>query len=118
LERADPVAYLDIDYFQRLAKIAEAAKIDAVFLGDGPALHGEIEEGPGTGIDPLVLLGNLAAVTEYLGVVVTSSTTYNSPYNLARRFQALDHVTRASGGQHRHDRDSRRGRELRLDRAP
>ncbi|MGW4369518.1 NtaA/DmoA family FMN-dependent monooxygenase [Nocardia takedensis] len=93
-EHADPLAYLDIDYFQRLAKIAEAAKIDAVFLGDGPALRGEIEEAPGTGIDPLVLLGNLAAVTEYLGVVITSSTTYNSPYNLARRFQALDHVTK------------------------
>ncbi|MET8653138.1 NtaA/DmoA family FMN-dependent monooxygenase [Nocardia aurea] len=93
-DHADPLAYLDIDYFQRLARIAEAAKIDAVFLGDGPALRGEIEEAPGTGIDPLVLLGNLAAVTENLGVVITSSTTYNSPYNLARRFQALDHVTK------------------------
>ncbi|MEV0248919.1 NtaA/DmoA family FMN-dependent monooxygenase [Nocardia sp. NPDC050712] len=93
-EHADPLAYLDIDYFQRLARIAEAAKIDAVFLGDGPALRGEIEEAPGTGIDPLVLLGNLAAVTERLGVVITASTTYNSPYNLARRFQALDHVTK------------------------
>lgn len=91
---ADPLAYLDIDYFQRLARIAEAAAIDAVFLGDGPALRGEIEEAPGTGIDPLVLLGNLAAVTERLGVVITASTTYNSPYNLARRFQALDHVTK------------------------
>ncbi|MFE6857703.1 NtaA/DmoA family FMN-dependent monooxygenase [Nocardia sp. NPDC057668] len=93
-EHADPLAYLDIDYFQRLARIAEAAKIDAVFLGDGPALRAEIEEAPGTGIDPLVLLGNLAAVTERLGVVITASTTYNSPYNLARRFQALDHVTK------------------------
>lgn len=79
LDHADPLAYLDIDYFQRLAKIAEAAKIDAVFLGDGPALRGEIEEAPGTGIDPLVLLGSVAAVTEHLGVVITSSTTYNSP---------------------------------------
>ncbi|MGC4933656.1 NtaA/DmoA family FMN-dependent monooxygenase [Gordonia sp. DT30] len=94
LPHADPTAYLDIDHFQRLAGIAEAAAIDAVFLGDGPALRGEIEEAPGTGIDPLVLLGNLAAVTENLGVVITSSTTYNSPYNLARRFQALDHVTK------------------------
>lgn len=94
LEHADPLAYLDIDHFRRLAALAEAAKIDAVFLGDGPALRGEIEEAPGTGIDPLVLLGHLAAVTEHLGVVITSSTTYNSPYNLARRFQALDHVTK------------------------
>jgi FMN-dependent oxidoreductase (nitrilotriacetate monooxygenase family) len=98
LPHADPLAYLDIDHFRRLAHIAEAARIDAVFLGDGPALRGEIEEAPGTGIDPLILLGHLAAVTENLGVIVTSSTTYNSPYNLARRFQALDIVTKGRAG--------------------
>lgn len=68
--------------------------MDAVFLGDSPALRGEIEEAPGTGLDPLVLLGHLAAITTNIGVVITSSTTYNTPYNLARRFQALDHVTK------------------------
>lgn len=94
LPHVDPSAYLDIDYFARLGRIAETAAIDAVFLGDGPALRGEIEEAPGSGIDPLVLLGHIAAITENLGVVVTSSTTYNSPYNLARRFQSLDHVTK------------------------
>ncbi|MGW0036582.1 NtaA/DmoA family FMN-dependent monooxygenase [Gordonia sp. NPDC003376] len=94
LPHVDPLAYLDIDHFRRLALIAEEATIDAVFLGDGPALRGEIEEAPGTGLDPAVLLGHLAAITENLGIVVTASTTYNSPYNLARRFQALDHVTR------------------------
>lgn len=94
LPHSDPLAYLDVDHFTRLAKIAEAAAIDAVFLGDGPALGDEIGESPGTGLDPLVLLGHLAATTETIGVVITSSTTYNSPYNLARRFQALDHVTK------------------------
>ncbi|SIR69551.1 NtaA/DmoA family FMN-dependent monooxygenase [Williamsia sterculiae] len=94
LPHADPLAYLDIDHFVRLARLAEAAKIDAVFLGDGPALRGEIGDAPGSGIDPLILLGHIAAVTDQLGVVITSSTTYNSPYNLARRFQALDHVTK------------------------
>ncbi|KAA0109740.1 NtaA/DmoA family FMN-dependent monooxygenase [Mycolicibacterium sp. P9-22] len=94
LPHADPLAYLDIDHFSRLVHIAEEATIDAVFLGDGPALRGEIAEAPGTGLDPLILLGHLAATTERIGVVITSSTTYNSPYNLARRFQALDHVTK------------------------
>lgn len=94
LPHADPLAYLDIDHFSRLVQIAEEATIDAVFLGDGPALRGEIAEAPGTGLDPLILLGHLAATTEHIGVVITSSTTYNSPYNLARRFQALDHVTK------------------------
>ncbi|MFI5934658.1 NtaA/DmoA family FMN-dependent monooxygenase [Actinoplanes sp. NPDC051494] len=94
LPHVDPLAYLDIDHFQALARIAEDAKIDAVFLGDGPALRGEIEQAPGTGLDPLVLLGAVAAATTHLGVIITSSTTYNSPYNLARRFQSLDHVTK------------------------
>ena len=94
LSHSDPTAYLDVDYFVRLAKIAEDAGIDAVFLGDAPALRGEIEDAPGTGIDPLILLGHVAARTDSLGVIITSSSTYNSPYNLARRFQALDIVTK------------------------
>lgn len=95
---ADPLAYLDIDHFVRLAQVADRAGIDAVFLGDGPALRGEIATAPGTGIDPLILLGHVAALTERLGVIGTSSTTYNSPYNLARRFQSLDVVTHGRAG--------------------
>ncbi|GAA4665856.1 NtaA/DmoA family FMN-dependent monooxygenase [Gordonia humi] len=94
LSHADPLAYLDVDHFVRLARLAEDAKVDAVFLGDAPALRGEIASAPGTGIDPLILLGHIAAVTQNLGVIITSSSTFNSPYNLARRFQALDHVTK------------------------
>ena len=94
LAHNDPLAYLDVGHFAGLARLAEDASIDAVFLGDAPALRGEIESAPGTGLDPLVLLGHLAALTEGLGVLATSSSTFNSPYNLARRFQALDHVTK------------------------
>ncbi|MBV9796179.1 MAG: NtaA/DmoA family FMN-dependent monooxygenase [Actinobacteria bacterium] len=93
LPHVDPLAYLDAGYFRRLAAIAEQASIDAVFLGDGPALGAGIEHAPGTGLDPLVLLAHVSGSTENLGYVITSSTTYNSPYNLARRFNALDHVT-------------------------
>ncbi|MFF0341758.1 NtaA/DmoA family FMN-dependent monooxygenase [Kribbella sp. NPDC004875] len=94
LPDADPNAYLDIDYFRGLARTADETGLDAIFLGDAPALGPEIATSPGTGIDPLILLGHLAAVTERVGVLITSSTSYNSPYNLARRFQALDIVTR------------------------
>jgi FMN-dependent oxidoreductase (nitrilotriacetate monooxygenase family) len=94
LPQADPNAYLDIDYFRGLARIADDVGLDAIFLGDGPAIGPEVAVNPGTGIDPLILLGHLAAVTERVGVVITSSATYNSPYNLARRFQALDIVTK------------------------
>ncbi|MFD7154046.1 NtaA/DmoA family FMN-dependent monooxygenase, partial [Kribbella sp. NPDC059898] len=94
LPDADPRAYLDVDYFRGLAQLADETGLDAIFLGDAPALGPEVGTNPGTGIDPLILLGHLAAVTERVGVLITSSTSYNSPYNLARRFQALDIVTK------------------------
>ncbi|MEB8340843.1 NtaA/DmoA family FMN-dependent monooxygenase [Streptomyces endophyticus] len=94
LPHVDPRAHLDIGHFERLARAAEDASIDAVFLGDGPALGPGIENAPGTGLDPLILLAHLSGSTDRLGFVITSSTTYNSPYNLARRFNALDHVSR------------------------
>jgi FMN-dependent oxidoreductase (nitrilotriacetate monooxygenase family) len=98
LDHADPLAYLDIDHFVRLARIAEAATIDAVFLGDTPALSGAIARSPDTGLDPLILLTAVATATTGLGVIATSSSTYNSPYNLARHFNALDHVTKGRAG--------------------
>ncbi|MFJ8788720.1 LLM class flavin-dependent oxidoreductase [Streptomyces sp. NPDC102462] len=72
----------------------------------------------------MILLAHLSGATEHLGFVITSSTTYNSPYNLARRFNALDHVSKgraavnivttatpaaaANLGAHEHpDRDAR-----------
>jgi FMN-dependent oxidoreductase (nitrilotriacetate monooxygenase family) len=94
LSHVDPLAYLDVDYFRRLAKIAEEASIDAVFLGDAPALRADIEHAPDTGLDPLILLAHVSGSTDHLGYIITSSTTYNSPYNLARRFNVLDHVTK------------------------
>lgn len=94
LPHADPGAHLDVAHYTRLARIADETGLDAVFLGDGPALGGDVATNPSGGIDPLVLLGHLLAVTTRVGGVVTASSTYNSPYNLARRFQALDHVSR------------------------
>lgn len=94
LPGADPEANLDVGYYVRLARLADEVGLDAIFLGDGPALGADVATTPSGGIDPLVLLGHLLAVTQRVGGVVTSSTTYNSPYNLARRFQSLDIVTK------------------------
>jgi len=93
LPGADPAASLSIDHYQELARTADEAGLDAIFLGDAPALGPDVATTPGGGIDPLVLLAHLTAVTRRVGAVITSSSTYNSPYNLARRFQSLDIVT-------------------------
>jgi alkanesulfonate monooxygenase SsuD/methylene tetrahydromethanopterin reductase-like flavin-dependent oxidoreductase (luciferase family) len=47
-------------------------------------------------LEPLTLLTALAGATDHIGLVATASTSYNSPYNLARKFASLDHV---SGGR-------------------
>jgi len=32
-------------------------------------------------------------VTEHIGLVATATTTYNEPYNIARRFMSIDHIS-------------------------
>lgn len=83
----DPAFYLEI------AKLAHRGRFDALFLSDHPALRIGQNTRPFHTIDPLILLTNLAAQVPDIGLVATMSTTYNSPYNLARRAQSVDVVT-------------------------
>ena len=46
--------------------------------------------------DPVTLLSAIAAVTQHIGLVATATTSYNEPYNVARRYASLDHI---SGGR-------------------
>ena len=86
----------DVQHYVHLAREAERGTFDSIFFGDGPALQGDVRFRPVGRLDPTVLLPALAAVTERIGLVATASTTYNEPYNLARRFASIDHI---SGGR-------------------
>ena len=96
LPESDPRANTDIEHFKALARIAERGTFDSLFLADSPALWGDVAQRPAGVIEPLTLLTVLSTVTEHVGLIATASTSYNSPYNLARRFASLDHV---SGGR-------------------
>lgn len=87
---------LDVRHYARLAQQAEAAKFDAVFLADGPVLADNIRYAARFRLEPLTTLSAIAAVTERIGLIGTASTTYTEPYNLARQFASLDHL---SGGR-------------------
>lgn len=90
-----PFDYLDISYYQEIGRIAERGKLHAVFLADTLAVAEENFERPNLGaLDPAVTLATIAAATTHVGLVATASTTYNDPYNLARRTSSLDHVSR------------------------
>lgn len=96
LPDSDPAAFTDVQHYVRVARIAEAGKLDAVFLADSAAIIDQIHFRPITALEPTVLLAAIAAATTRIGLIGTASTSYNEPYNIARRFATLDHV---SGGR-------------------
>ncbi|TCK26318.1 NtaA/DmoA family FMN-dependent monooxygenase [Pseudonocardia endophytica] len=93
-KQPDPRSFLDIGYFQHIGRVAEAARLDAIFLSDYPALTETTPTKPWQSLDPTIVLSAVAAVTEHIGLIGTASTTFNHPYALARRFASLDHVSR------------------------
>ncbi|KPF90774.1 hypothetical protein IP81_14020 [Novosphingobium sp. AAP83] len=101
--RAANNALCDIDYFRRLGQTAERGLFDGVFLADYVGYHpvkgAEIFAGLETPkLDPLVVLSTIAAVTSNLGLIGTASTSYSHPYDLARRFASLDHLSEGRAG--------------------
>ncbi|MFO1163338.1 MAG: LLM class flavin-dependent oxidoreductase [Reyranellaceae bacterium] len=84
------------------ARLAERGKFDLLFLADSAAvsLAGSADArgrmGKVVKFEPMTILSALAAVTKNLGLVATSTTTYNEPYTLARQFASLDQI---SGGR-------------------
>ena len=86
-------AYLDVEYYRNIARIAERGCLDAIFLADGPALVGDVATQPVGRLEPTILLTAVALATQHIGVIATASSTYNDPYNLARRFASLDHIS-------------------------
>ncbi|MFF5444211.1 LLM class flavin-dependent oxidoreductase [Streptomyces sp. NPDC012888] len=94
--RSTPERITDLSYFQELARIAERGRLDSIFFADGVALWGKARHNALGGFEPLTLLSAIAAVTEHIGLIATVSTTFNEPYNLARKFASLDHI---SGGR-------------------
>jgi FMN-dependent oxidoreductase (nitrilotriacetate monooxygenase family) len=86
----------DIAHYVHLARVAERGKLDSLFLADSPVLQGDPGRRPASRLEPTVLLTALAGATRHIGLIATASTSYNEPYNLARRFASLDHV---SGGR-------------------
>ncbi|MEU6190527.1 LLM class flavin-dependent oxidoreductase [Nocardia sp. NPDC047038] len=92
----DPVASFGLDHYVRIARRAEEARFDAVFLADGPAIREDIRYRPFNSLEPSVILAAVAAATSRIGLIATLSSSYNHPYDVARRFASLDLL---SGGR-------------------
>ena len=97
---------MDFKQYAYLAQLAEQYKYDTIFFQDTAAVNGSraLARGDFTRarlsrtvkLEPTALLAALAAITTHIGLVATMTTTYNEPYNVARRFASIDHI---SGGR-------------------
>ncbi|WP_027345196.1 NtaA/DmoA family FMN-dependent monooxygenase [Hamadaea tsunoensis] len=89
-------ASIDIDWYIAQAKAAEQARFDALFIVDSQFIDATYPPHYLNRLEPLTLLSAVAVHTRHIGLVGTLSSTYNSPFNVARRFASLDHI---SGGR-------------------
>jgi FMN-dependent oxidoreductase (nitrilotriacetate monooxygenase family) len=93
-------SHIEFGSFEHLARTAERAKFDFLFLAEGLRLreqNGTIYDLDVVGRpDTFTVLAALAAVTDRLGLAGTINSTFNEPYEVARQFASLDHL---SGGR-------------------
>ncbi|GLW90188.1 LLM class flavin-dependent oxidoreductase [Actinokineospora globicatena] len=89
-------ASVDIGWYLARAKEAEAALFDLVFIVDSQFITENSPNHYLSRLEPLTLLSALAVHTSHVGLVGTATTSYNEPFNLARRLYSLDHI---SGGR-------------------
>ncbi len=90
---SSPLALTDIRYYQDLAQRAEAALFDSIFLADQLALGEDVAQAARTWLEPITVLAAVAVATRRIGMIATASTTYSEPFNLARQFASLDHIS-------------------------
>ena len=97
--------FLDQGYYQKLGRTLEEGCFDMMFFDDRLAMPGiyggSVAEAVRLGARPVkldlsIVLGLIAGVTRSIGLGATYSTTYYSPFHVARTFATLDHL---SGGR-------------------
>lgn len=88
----------DVTWFQEIARTAERGKLDSVFFADSPSTFGSVARRPSEILEPALLLSAMAVATERIGLIATSSTTYEEPFNLARTFATLDAISHGRAG--------------------
>jgi FMN-dependent oxidoreductase (nitrilotriacetate monooxygenase family) len=85
-----------IAVMQSIASIAERGKFDLFFISDSAVMDAGDHPSFLNRFEPMTLLSALGMVTRHIGLGATVSTSFNEPFNVARAFASLDHL---SGGR-------------------
>ena len=96
---SDPASgsHVEFESFREFAQIAERGKLDFLFLAEGLRLREQNDRIYDLDVvgrpDTFTVLAALAAVTERIGLTGTINSTFNEPYEVARQFASLDHLS-------------------------
>jgi FMN-dependent oxidoreductase (nitrilotriacetate monooxygenase family) len=90
---ASTLPLTDIRYYADLARKAEAGLFDSIFLADSLGVGEDVAQAPRSWLEPVTTLAALAGATSRIGLIATCSTTYTEPFNLARQFASIDHIS-------------------------
>ncbi len=100
---AHDTPFLSLEHYVRIARLLEQGCFDFLFFADRLAIADRYGDSHAAGIargdqdatrmDPMPILGAMAAVTRHIGLGATRSTTYDAPYNIAREFATLAHIS-------------------------
>ena len=97
----------ELSYWTELAKILELGLFDGLFIADITGVYDVYQHNIDLTLkesiqlpshDPSTLVSAMAAVTQHIGFGVTVNLSYESPYQFARRFASLDHLTQGRMG--------------------
>ncbi|MEP9384736.1 LLM class flavin-dependent oxidoreductase [Nocardioides sp. KR10-350] len=91
-------ASVNIDWFIEMARLAESGKFDLMFIVDSQFITPYSPPHYLNRLEPFTLLSALATQTTHLGLVGTATTSFNSPFNLVRRFGSLDLISHGRAG--------------------
>lgn len=92
----DVNASTSLAFYKEQAAIAEGAKFDFLFVADSLSITEKSSPHYLNRFEPITILSALGAVTERIGLVGTLTVSYSEPFNVARQFASLDHL---SGGR-------------------
>ncbi len=97
--------YNTLSWWTDLAQTAERGFLDGLFIADVFGLY-DVYAGNGDAAllagaqapnaDPVLAVSAMAHVTRHLGFGITANLTYDHPFQFARRFTTLDHLTGAA----------------------
>lgn len=105
---ASAMNFLDLSYYEGIARTLEQAKFDFLFFADVLAIPRRYADDIGDplrrgtqgalGLDPTMVIASLISATRQIGLAVTKSTTYYTPYDIARSLATIDHLSKGRVG--------------------